>query len=185
MIGHLTGTIIHRDLKSLILDVGGVGYKIHTNTATLGDDRTAASFWTYLAVRENALDLYGFPTKIELEFFELLLSVSGIGPKSALGILSLASVTELRRAIQSGDTSHLTRVSGIGKKNAEKIVLELKDKIDDVSDVGSEHTTRDIDVIEALTALGYSERDAREALKKVTATDSIDAKIKQALKLLS
>lgn len=184
MIGYLKGKVIEQDLKSVILDVSGVGYRIFTNTALL-DQKTSQTleFWTYLAVRENALDLYGFTTKEELNFFELLITVSGIGPKSAMGILTVASVTNLRNAISSGDTSHLTKVSGVGKKNAEKIVVELKDKLTGFEGVVS--MSGDVDVIEALKSLGYGEREAREALKKVGESKDTSDKIKKALKLLS
>lgn len=187
MIGYLKGTLVHQDLKSVILDVSGVGYKIYTNTAFLSDANNtkgkSCEFWTYLAVRETALDLYGFATKEELGFFELLITVSGIGPKSAMGILTVASVANLRNAIVSGDTSHLIKVSGVGKKNAEKIVVELKDKLGAVG--GEVGTSGDVDVIEALKSLGYGEREAREALKKVTGAESTGDKVKKALKLLS
>jgi Holliday junction DNA helicase RuvA len=184
MIGHLKGTIISQDLKSVILDVSGVGYKIYTNVGSLKKDKTNSSeFWTYLAVRENALDLYGFVSKEELDFFELLISVSGIGPKSAMAILSIATLPNLRRAISTGDTTHLTKVSGIGKKNAEKIVIELKDKVSDLSsDLGE--GSSDIDAMEALKSLGYGEREAREALKKTTG-ETIEQKVKSALKNLN
>lgn len=185
MIGHLTGKIIHSDLKFVILDVAGVGYKINTNTAILPKNKPETTdFWTYLAVRENALDLYGFQSKEELDFFELLISVSGIGPKSAIGILSLASLSNLRRAISEGDTGHLTKVSGIGKKVAEKIVVELKDKVE-IFGQSSESLSGDMDALEALKSLGYSERESREALKKVTDVIGAGEKVKKALKLLS
>jgi Holliday junction DNA helicase RuvA len=184
MIGYLKGRVIDQDLKSVILDVSGVGYKIYTNTAQIDSKKNEfLEFWTYLAVRENALDLYGFTTKEELGFFELLITVSGIGPKSAMGILTVASVSNLRNAIVSGDTSHLIKVSGVGKKNAEKIVVELKDKLTGFEVGGS--VSADVDVIEALKALGYGEREAREALKKVTDSKDTSDKIKKALKLLS
>lgn len=183
MIGYIRGKIIDQDLKSIILDVSGVGYKIFTNTAILEKDLTKdVSFWTYLAVRENALDLYGFQTKEELTFFELLLTVSGIGPKSALGILSVASIENLKHAISTGDTGHLTKVSGIGKKNAEKIVLELKDKAENI-EFESSSLSHDMDTIEALKSLGYSEKDSREALKKAVG-ENTGEKIKSALKIL-
>ena len=186
MIGHLTGIIIHQDLRGVVLDVQGVGYKIFTNT-TLLDTQTKqpVEFWTYLSVRENALDLYGFQTQEELSFFELLISVSGIGPKSALGILSVATLPNLRQAIVTGDTSHLTKVSGIGKKNAEKIVLELRDKIGEWSIENGTSASGDIDALEALKSLGYGERDVREVLKKVFDITDTGDKVKAALKLLS
>jgi Holliday junction DNA helicase RuvA len=184
MIGYLKGGVIHQDVKSVILDVSGVGYKIFTNSVNLDNkNESIFEFWTYMAVRENALDLYGFTTKEELRFFELLITVSGIGPKSAMGILSVASISNLKNAIISGDTSHLTKVSGVGKKNAEKIVVELKDKLTATGEEVSQ--SGDVDVIEALKALGYGEREAREALKKVGGQDSTSEKIKKVLKLLS
>mgnify|MGYP001793427407 CR=1 FL=1 len=155
MIGLLKGTILYQDLKSVILEVGGVGYKIFTNTAFLeGKKNKTLEFWTYLAVRETALDLYGFGTKDELDFFELLISVSGIGPKSAMGILTIATLPNLRHAIATGDTSHLTKVSGIGKKNAEKIVIELKDKLVGLSTDLTASNSGDVDALEALKSLG-------------------------------
>lgn len=186
MIGYLKGTLLHQDLKSLVLDVNGVGYKINTNTAVLGGKTgEIIEFWTYLAVRENALDLYGFSTRDELGFFELLLTVSGIGPKSAMGILSVATLQNLRHAISTGDTSHLTKVSGVGKKNAEKIVLELKDKLDGWTSDGTEFVSLDVDALEALRSLGYGEKESREVLKKVTDAKDTGDKVKKALKLLS
>jgi Holliday junction DNA helicase RuvA len=186
MIGFLKGIIINQDLRSVVLDVNGVGYKIYTNTAVLDSQKDKPiSFWTHLAVRENALDLYGFSTREELNFFELLISVSGIGPKSALGILSIATLPNLRHAIATGDISHLTKVSGIGKKNAEKIVIELKDKIENMVGADDGSLTGDVDVLEALKSLGYGEREAREALKKVTDAKDTGDKVKKALKLLS
>ncbi|MEI6843210.1 MAG: Holliday junction branch migration protein RuvA [bacterium] len=184
MIGYLKGNIIDQDLRSVIVDISGVGYKIYTNTALLEKDlQKPVAFWTYLAVRENALDLYGFTTKEELRFFELLLTVSGIGPKSALGILSVATLSNLRHAIASGDTGHLTKVSGIGRKNAEKIVVELRDKIEKLAEDGSDSTSGDVDTLEALKSLGYSERESREALKKAVGNTPSE-KIKSALKNL-
>lgn len=186
MIGHIKGIIIHQDLKSVILDVSGVGYKIYTNTGALDSHKgSTVEFWTYLAVRENALDLYGFQSKEELDFFELLISVSGIGPKSALGILSIATLQNLRHAISTGDTSHLTKVSGIGKKNAEKIVVELKDKLEGIMFEMDYSSTGDVDALEALKSLGYGEREARDALKKVSDVKDTGEKVKKALKLLS
>ena len=186
MIGHLKGTLLRQDLKSIILDVSGVGYKIYTNTTSLepAKDKTL-EFWTYLAVRENALDLYGFKTKEELDFFELLVSsVSGIGPKSAMTIMSVATLQNLRHAISTGDTSHLTKVSGVGKKNAEKIVVELRDKLEGLDGDLGHLISGDIDALEALKSLGYGEREAREALKKAVG-DTTEKKVRSALKNLN
>jgi len=183
MIGYLKGGLIHIDEKFVILDVSGVGYKIHTNTAFINKEKEI-SFWTYLAVRETALDLYGFQTKEEMDFFELLITVSGIGPKSAMGILTLATLKNLKHAIKTGDVGHLTKVSGIGKKNAEKIVLELKDKVGIVDDSGAENMS-DMDALEALKSLGYGEKESREVLKKLSDVTDTGDKVRKALKLLS
>jgi Holliday junction DNA helicase RuvA len=189
MISRLSGTVIHSDQKHIILDVNGVGYKISTTNDSISrlNEGKQAIFWTYLAVRENAMDLYGFLSQGELSIFELLITVSGIGPKTALGILNSASVQSIERAVSSGDTSHLTKVGGIGKKVAEKIVLELKDKIQTIAhSPESEKAMRDdSDVIEALKALGYKDTEAREVLKKLDKSiQNTGAKIKAALKIL-
>lgn len=189
MISRLTGTIIHTDLKYVILDVNGVGYKVSVSPDMFQkmDKEGKVTFWTYLAVREDALDLYGFPTQSELKFFELLITISGIGPKTAMGILSNASVQSLETAIQTGDTSHLTKVSGIGKKVAEKIVLELKDKVTETAHTPESQAMmkNDSDALEALKSLGYSPTEARDALKALPKTiTKTNDKIKEALKFL-
>src|SRR3989344_7077691 len=134
MISHLSGKVIHTENKFAVIEAGGVGYKIFVTTDTALQTKKqlggTTNFWTHLSVRENALDLYGFMEKEELNFFELLISISGIGPKTALGVLGVATIKNLRKAIASGETAHLTKVSGVGKKIADKIVLELRDKIE-------------------------------------------------------
>lgn len=188
MIGSLNGTVRHKELNYLIVDVNGVGYKSFVTTETSLDALAGEPIylWTYLAVRENALDLYGFSERETLEIFELLITISGIGPKTALGILSVASPSILRQAVGENDTSYLTRVSGIGKKNAEKIVLELKDKLSIKESDKGFNMRAEGDALEALISLGYMERDAREALKKVPKEISTPSeRVKQALKLLS
>ncbi|HEY9583717.1 MAG TPA: Holliday junction branch migration protein RuvA [Candidatus Paceibacterota bacterium] len=186
MISKLTGKIARIDQKYIVLDVNGVGYKVFMTPAQ-GKANETANVWTYLAVRENSLDLYGFPTLEELNFFELLITISGIGPKTAMGILSLASVESIKTAVQTEDTSHITKVSGIGKKVAEKIVRELKDKVDEVSHTAESKLSMrgDADVIEALKALGYKESEAREAVKKLPkGLVKTNEKVKEALKVL-
>ncbi len=189
MIASLTGTIKKIGEKSIVLDVNNVGYRIFITADTLhslksGDKK---SFFTYLAVRENALDLYGFTDHKEQDLFELLISISGIGPKGAINILSSVTVDTLINAIGSGSTNHLVKVSGIGKKTAEKIVLELKDKLGTLSsDEFGTGLNSDSDTIEALKMLGYGTEEARESLKKIdkTITDTGD-KVKAALKVLN
>jgi Holliday junction DNA helicase RuvA len=189
MISHLRGTIIEITEKYIVLDVQGIGYKVFCSTDTLAGLREGieASLSTYLAVREDALDLYGFISSEEKGFFEMLISVSGIGPKGALGILGQTSVETLKQAIGTGDTSYLTKVSGIGRKTAEKVVLELRDKLRAhvTMKEGPGSLRSESDVVEALKSLGYSPNEARDTLKEIP--DSIvgtNARIKEALKIL-
>lgn len=190
MIAQLTGTVAYIDLKFIILNVNNVGYKVFTagddlSTLSIGSE---VSMWIHTTVREDALDLYGFSKKETHDFFELLITVSGIGPKSALGILSVASVESLREAIISGESSYLTKIGGIGKKVAEKILVELRGKVEgDESDFAKGGRGKnDVDALDALRALGYSHKEAREALEKVPATIKDPAeKVKAALKNLA
>lgn len=188
MISCLSGTIRHKDLNALTVDVNGVGYKVlvTTETALEAVPSSPISLWTHLVVRETSLELFGFPDKETLDTFELLITISGIGPKSALSILNVATPAMLRQAVASEDTTYLTRVSGIGKKNAEKIVLELKDKLKITKEDKGVDMRSEGDALEALVSLGYSERDAREALKKVPKeTEGASERVKAALKILS
>src|SRR3989344_9347935 len=187
MIASLSGTVRHKDLNTLIIDVAGVGYKVLVpmEVALAIVPSSPIFLWTHQAVRETSLDLFGFLEREMLEIFELLITISGIGPKTALGILNVATPATLRQAVASGDTSYLTKVSGIGKKNAEKIVLELKDKLKVSKDDTSVDTRSEGDALEALVSLGYSERDARESLKKVPKEiEGAGERVKAALKLL-
>lgn len=170
MIGYLEGTVRSvRDSWCLVI-VAGVGYKVFATKETLTRLPIDApiAFWTHQAVREDALDLFGFAEETELRFFELLLSVSGIGPKSALGILDIATVETLQSAIVAGNAGYLTNVSGIGKKTAEKIVLELKDKVGKEMPAHGAAFAGDVEALEAMRALGYSASEAREALRTVS-----------------
>ena len=190
MISHLSGTLMHTSERYIIVDVGGIGYKVRVTLDTLqklrGITDKKVSLWTHLIVREDVLDLYGFQNEHEMDFFEMLISVSGIGPKSALGILNVATIEHLKEAISNGDTGTLTKVSGIGSKGAQKIILELRDKLGGYGEVTPKGALRDEhDAIEALCALGYSEREAREALKGISPeTKGTNARIKEALKHL-
>ncbi len=186
MIAKIEGLVWDSNIKFLTVGVGGIGFKIYSTAETkeVAQKGVNLSLFTHLAVREDALDLYGFQTEEELEFFEMLISISGIGPKTALNVLNISSVSALRRAIATHDISHLVKVSGIGKKVAEKIVLELKDKVGGGEE--NDISLRDeIDAVEALKSLGYAQKDAREALKEVEKkfTKTGD-RIKEALKIL-
>ena len=184
MISQITGQIILKTEKYVIIEANNIGYKVFATGALLSVARldSKQKIWTYLAVRENALDLYGFADKAELDFFELLITISGVGPKTALGILNVATVDSLRQAISSGETAHLTKVSGLGKKMADKIVLELKGKLGIYEEVELGHK-EEIDALEALKSLGYSHREAREALQEIdkslkTTSDRVKAALK-------
>ncbi|HVS79375.1 MAG TPA: Holliday junction branch migration protein RuvA [Candidatus Paceibacterota bacterium] len=192
MISHLRGVVEQKGLNFAVLDVQGVGYRVFMTSGLLAELAIGeeAKIPTYLAVREDAMDLYGFRNQDELRFFELLISISGIGPKSALSILNITTLDSLRQAVASEDTTHLTRVSGIGRKTAERIVIELRGKLDGfefeaiATDTGS--IKEEVDALEALKSLGYSQKESQEALKLVP-KDIIGTgeKVKHALRLLA
>ncbi|MEI8339390.1 MAG: Holliday junction branch migration protein RuvA [bacterium] len=189
MIQHLTGSVIWAETKYFVLDVAGVGYKVYGTSESCAkaykslNDKMAV--WIHMVVREDAMDLYGFLTREDLEFFELLITVSGIGPKSALGVMGISPVDSLKAAIASSDTTHLVKVSGIGKKLAEKIVLELKDKVTAGTEAGQNILRDDVEVLEALKAIGYGHNEARDMLQLIppTVTGTKD-RIKHALKIV-
>ncbi|HEY5588643.1 MAG TPA: Holliday junction branch migration protein RuvA [Candidatus Paceibacterota bacterium] len=189
MIARIEGIIVHIADKYIIVDVSGVGYKLSVTSDSIASSILGehSSFWVHTAVRENSIDLYGFKSINEMSFFELLLDVSGIGPRSALSILTIAPIDTLKRAIATGDTGYLNKVSGIGKKTAEKIIIELRDKLQDYKNEGdTPGLLRDeSDIIEALKSLGYSQNEARDALKQVP-YDIVgtNARIKEALRVL-
>ena len=188
MIACLSGTVRRKDLNAIIVDVSGVGYKVlvTTETALEAAPSSPIFLWTHLVVRETSLELFGFLDKETLDIFELLITISGIGPKTALGILNVATPSMLRQAVASEDITYLTRVSGIGKKNAEKIVLELKDKLKITKEDRGGDLRSEGDALEALVSLGYHERDARSALKQVPKeAEGASERVKAALKLLS
>lgn len=187
MIGKLTGTVDLITDKTLILDVHGVGYKIWCTTDLLSKSEVGKGFalWIHTVIREDVFDLYGFLERAELSLFEQLISVSGIGPRSALGILSIAPIETLRKAIGSGDITYMTKVSGIGKKTAEKIVLELRDKVGTENTFAHNTLSEETDVVEALKSLGYRDIEIREALRQVsTDANGTSARIKDALRIL-
>ncbi|MEI6478979.1 MAG: Holliday junction branch migration protein RuvA [bacterium] len=184
MISYIKGTILSKEEKSLVILVSGIGYKISSPAEVVGRVKidSEIELWIHHHIREDSSDLYGFEKKDERDFFETLLGISGIGPKSAINILNVATINDLKKAVSTADTSHLIKVSGIGKKMAEKIVLELKGKFsnDDTVSLKSE-----VEAIEALKALGYSQRESREALKAIPESlHTPEDRIKAALKLL-
>lgn len=184
----LRGKIIHKGLTNIIIDCGGVGYKVFVTIDTLQklrEDRETILF-THMSVRETALDLYGFSSEEDMKFFEMLLTVSGIGPKTGMSVMGSTSVETLKTGIQSGDATYLTKISGIGKKVAQKIIVELKDKLGAIDfDTNSGKNTNEAMAIDALLSLGYSERESRETVLKIKGKDSPESIIKEALKILS
>ncbi|HYE22677.1 MAG TPA: Holliday junction branch migration protein RuvA [Verrucomicrobiae bacterium] len=187
MIGSIKGRVTHKSTNYLIVECAGVGYKIFTIPSIMlsGKIGQELNLVTLTYVREDQITLYGFTTLAELEFFELLLTVSGVGPKSGLGIMSLASLEMIKSAIVSEDPSVFTKVSGIGRKTAERVIIELKDKLKnevDAAPVAKEHS----DAVDALIALGYSQQEARDALKSVPKdVTNLQQKVKLALRVLT
>ncbi len=172
MIAYLRGKIQNKGRGYVIVRVGDIGYQVFVNATRFVelDINQEVEMYIHEHVREDAQDLYGFNSMAELEMFELLLSISGVGPKSALNTLSIASLDDLKATIAQGDPSLLMKVSGIGKKTAERIVLELKDKMGVLMyDSSGAKSAVNIaaDEIDALIALGYTVQQAREALKQV------------------
>jgi Holliday junction DNA helicase RuvA len=187
MIGHIAGSPVFIGTDFAIISAGGVGYKVCATADTIESLSVGipTELWTHLAVREQALDLYGFPDREALHFFELLMSVSGIGPKSALSILSIAHIETLRSAIAQGDPSYLTKVAGIGKKTAEKIVVELSDKVGLGNAAEAGVRKGDEDALAALHSMGYTMQEARDALRLVSRdVTGSSARLKEALKSL-
>ena len=195
MIGFLRGkaTILTSDY--VIVDTNGVGYRVFVSATTRAHIRLneEISLFIYTAVREDAIILYGFFTEAEYNAFTLLISVSGIGPKGALSALSSITVENLYKAIQNKETSVLTKLSGIGKKTAERMILELKDKVAFEGEESDEDANVEIatsgDILSeaksALIALGYNASEIAPVLKKVKAKDSVENIIKEALKILN
>lgn len=189
MIASLEGTIELKGEKFVVVSAGGVGYKVFASQDTLQkipEKSVKVKFWIHHYVREDISALYGFLHFGELDLFETLIGISGIGPKGAMGVLGVAPVDTLKKAIAAGDTSYLTRVSGIGRKMAEKIVLELREKmagrgiVVDAPELQSE-----ADALEALVSLGYPQRDAREALNMVSQEiTEVGERVRHALKKL-
>lgn len=185
MIAFLRGKIIEKNNNYIIIDVNNIGYKVFIsesffNTLKLKEEK---ELYIYHRVKEDSSDLYGFRDIESLDLFELLLSVSGIGPKSALGVLNIADISDIKESIIQGNADLLTKVSGIGKRTAERLVLELKNKVGKMFGGGSGLSGVNGDEIDALMSLGYSLSNAREALNKVDKKiNDSGERIKKALK---
>jgi holliday junction DNA helicase RuvA len=182
MIASVRGRVVARRLDSVVLDVNGVGYLVQTTRRALQKAQGGeVSLDTYLHVREDALQLYGFAEPAERELFELFLSVSGVGPKVAIAILSGSTPTDLRRAIALADETRFVAIPGIGKKTAQRIVLELKEKLGPV-DLGSESPAQELVARDALVELGYSVPEAERALAAVDPELPPEERVRQALR---
>ncbi|KUG26984.1 holliday junction dna helicase ruva [hydrocarbon metagenome] len=196
MIGYLTGKIISKKPTRILLDVNGVGYTVNISISTfekLPDLNESASLFIHTSVKEDAIDLYGFFTPSEKEMFELLISVSGIGPKLAQSLLSGIQVDELKYAIDEGNLSRITAVPGIGRKTAERLLVELRDKINKLTEkfepaeAGAPSSIRS-DAIAALVNLGYNLKTAEKIVRDVMnsrTSITIEDVIKEALSQLN
>ena len=187
MIGSVRGSVTHVSLDHALIEVGGIGYRIVAGPALLANLRTGseASVYTHHLVREDQQALFGFATTEELAFFELLMTVSQVGPRLALAITSAHPVTKLQLAIVTDDADVFTSVSGVGRKTAPRIILELKEKVHAAGIAGGTSST-DSDVVAALESLGYTATEARKAAGAVAAADGeLDARIKAALQELA
>jgi Holliday junction DNA helicase RuvA len=190
MIGRLTGVIAEKSPPQVLVDVNGVGYELDVPMSTFYNlpgigERT--TLLTHFVVREDAQQLFGFLTNDERSTFRLLVKISGVGPRTALSILSGLSVTELAAAVSRQESGRLVKVPGIGKKTAERLLLELKGKLG--SDLGlpaaTAATDAQADIVQALVALGYNEREAAAALKALPPEVAVSDGIKLALKALN
>jgi holliday junction DNA helicase RuvA len=186
MIARLRGKPVANTPEGLILDVGGVGYLVHATPAAVrkGDSADEITVETYTHVREDALQLYGFADRSERELFVQLLAVNGIGPKVALAIVSGSPVADLRRAIARGDSARFQAIPGIGKKTAERIVLELKEKLGDpaLAPVGEGSGEQHVVARDALVELGWTLLDAERALAELDTDLSPEERVRLALK---
>lgn len=195
MIGYITGKIISKKPTQSLIDVNGIGYLINTSINTfekIGDNGEQISLHTYLSVKEDSLTLYGFYNISEKELFEILIKVSGVGPKLAQGILSGISSAEFKDAISNSNVSRLVAIPGVGKKTAERMMIELRDKIDKVSEsdskLSSETFTVKDDAVAALIGLGYNQKTADKIIRSLleeNPTLTIEDLIKESLKNLN
>ena len=191
MISFLKGTIHSVDKDNVVVQTtGGVGYKIFLskNIVLKYLSGQEASFFTYLKVSDSALDLYGFENTEQKEFFELLLSVSGVGPKSAMNILNLGSIDDIKGAIARQDVKYLTTVQGMGQKTAERLVVELKNKIGKMENMAEITGDSQIlaDVIDGLASMGYGKEEAKDTVKSIdTKNKTTEQVLREALKRLS
>lgn len=177
MIRQIRGTVLRTTMTSAVIEVAGFGIEVRTSAPEVLLVGTEATLATYLAVKQDGMELYGFASEADRDFFELILSVSGIGPKTAQSVLRRAPREALEGAIGSRDLNYLTKVVGLGKKSAEKMLVELADKVG-----ARAHSDQDGEVFDTLVALGYTEREARVAVQQIPeAIIGKDARLRAAL----
>lgn len=191
MIAHVKGVIEEKfGTNGLIVDVGGVGYELLVpvtdyENCNLGEEK---KFYTYHQVRENAEELYGFSSLVAKKLFELLISVQGVGPKAGVAIMSLAEAEEVRNAIANGDATFVAKASGVGKKSAERVIVDLRDKVGIPSRYGATEVKTGVvveesdEALDALIALGFPLKEATAALEKVDVTLPVEERVRLALK---
>ena len=190
MISHIKGVIDEKFGNSVVVDVNGVGYEVMVPTSDYEDARLGEEkkFFTYHAVRENAEELYGFSSLTAKRLFELLISVQGIGPKAGIAILSLSDAEEVRNAIANADAAFISKAAGVGKKSAERVIVDLSDKVGAPSRYGASEVKSGVsagepdEALDALMALGFSLKEATAALDGVDSSLSVEERIKLALK---
>ena len=190
MIGKISGKLIESPPPQVLVDVHGVGYEIDVPMSTfyqLPANGSEVTLYTHLIVREDAHQLYGFASEQERHVFRQLLKISGVGARTALSVLSGMSVSDLYEAVSAQDSGRLVRVPGIGKKTAERLLLELKDKLDVivVSTAATAAAGASSDILNALLALGYNDKEAQWAIRQLPGSTAVTEGIRQALKLLS
>lgn len=198
MIYNVKGTLTYTDANFAVVECGGVGFKCYVSMTTLKSLTsvgTQVNLFTYLSVKEDAMDLFGFYTRDELDVFKLLITVNGIGPKAAMAILSVLPPDKLSIAISSGDSKAIQNAQGVGKKTAERVILELKDKM---AGIGGESTTQAVgnissvsssgnasEAVEVLVSLGFNQSDAAQVVGAMDKSLSVDEMIRKGLKQLS
>ena len=187
MIGSLKGKITLRDGNHVLVEVGGVGYRVLVSSKIAANNSENISLFTYTHVKEDALELFGFSEIADLKLFENLISVSGVGPKTAMAISSFSDRNNIVKAVLDGDVDFFTGVPRLGKKNAQKIIIELRNKLGDSStlDLSEPKSSENEEIIQALESFGFSAKESSNALKNIDKNlKSAEEKIKMALKYL-
>lgn len=188
MIARLRGMVIEKDLTRIVIDVGGVGYEVQMPLSDASELvlKSSADIYTYFQVREQSQELFGFLTSASKALFELLITVQGVGPKAALAILSIGQFENVRSAIARSDAKYIQQANGVGKKTAERVCVDLSDKVGVPTIVGEEAVQTELntsdEAVEALMALGYTATDAINALAKVDAKLPTPERVRLALK---